>query len=96
MDRNKKRVTYITGANATLGAYGLSESKKKNEQRNQCCSVLVFLFSYDTIREQCLQLPEVLIFHIFQYRGSPSTALRIRAATSAGEMDKRYRTSPTS
>lgn len=32
MDRNKKRVTYMTGANATLGAYGLGENKKKKKR----------------------------------------------------------------
>ena len=32
MDRNKKRVTYMTGANATLGSYGLSENKKKKKK----------------------------------------------------------------
>ena len=32
MDRNKKRVTYITGANTTLSAYGLNENKKKKKK----------------------------------------------------------------
>ena len=31
MDRNKKRVTYMTGANATLSAYGLGDKKKKKK-----------------------------------------------------------------
>ena len=29
MDRNKKRVTYMTGANSTLSTYGMNELKKK-------------------------------------------------------------------
>ena len=33
MDRNKKRVTYMTGANATLGSYGFSENKKKKKRK---------------------------------------------------------------
>lgn len=32
MDRNKKRVTYMTGANSTLSTYGMSEKKKKKKQ----------------------------------------------------------------
>ena len=33
MDRKNKRVTYMTGANATLGSYGLSESRKKKQKK---------------------------------------------------------------
>ena len=33
MDRNNKRVTYMTGANATLASYGLGESKKKKKKK---------------------------------------------------------------
>ena len=33
MDRKNKRVTYMTGANATLGSYGLSESRKKKKKK---------------------------------------------------------------
>ena len=33
MDRKNKRVTYMTGANASLSAYGLSESKKKKKKK---------------------------------------------------------------
>ena len=32
MDRNKKRVTYITGANSTLKGYGMQEGKKKKKK----------------------------------------------------------------
>ena len=31
MDRNKKRVTYVTGANSTLSGYGMNEGKKKKK-----------------------------------------------------------------
>lgn len=31
MDRNKKRVTYMTGVNSTLGTYGMNERKKKKK-----------------------------------------------------------------
>ena len=35
MDRNKRRVTYLTGANSTFGAYGMNdEKKKKNKKKN--------------------------------------------------------------
>ena len=33
MDRKNKRVTYMTGANATLGSYSLSESRKKKKKK---------------------------------------------------------------
>ena len=33
MDRKNKRVTYMTGANDSLSAYGLSESKKKKKKK---------------------------------------------------------------
>ena len=29
MDRNKRRVTYVTGANSTLSGYGMNEGKKR-------------------------------------------------------------------
>ena len=29
MDRNKRRVTYVSGANSTLSGYGMNERKKK-------------------------------------------------------------------
>jgi hypothetical protein len=29
MDRNKRRVTYVTGANSTLNGYGMNNNKKK-------------------------------------------------------------------
>ena len=31
MDRNKRRVTYVTGANSTLTGYGMNEGKKKKK-----------------------------------------------------------------
>ena len=31
MDRNKRRVTYVTGANSTLSGYGMNEGKKKKK-----------------------------------------------------------------
>ena len=31
MDRNKRRVTYMTGANSTLSGYGMNEGKKKKK-----------------------------------------------------------------
>ena len=35
MDRNKRRVTYLTGAKSTFGAYGMNdEKKKKNKKKN--------------------------------------------------------------
>ena len=33
MDRNKRRVTYLTGANSTFGAYGMNDDKKKNNKK---------------------------------------------------------------
>ncbi|MBQ7886599.1 MAG: hypothetical protein IJ313_06870 [Clostridia bacterium] len=35
MDRNKRRVTYVTGANSTLSAYGMNEGKKKKKSGRQ-------------------------------------------------------------
>ena len=32
MDRNKRRVTYVTGANSTLSGYGMNEGKKKKKK----------------------------------------------------------------
>jgi len=33
MDRNKRRVTYVTGANSTLSGYGMNEGKKKKKSK---------------------------------------------------------------
>ena len=33
MDRNKRRVTYLTGANSTFGAYGMNDNKKKKNKK---------------------------------------------------------------
>ena len=33
MDRNKRRVTYVTGANSTLSGYGMNEGKKKKNSK---------------------------------------------------------------
>ena len=33
MDRNKRRVTYLTGANCTFGAYGMNDDKKKKNKK---------------------------------------------------------------
>ncbi len=33
MDRNKRRVTYMTGANATFGSYGMNEDSKKKKKK---------------------------------------------------------------
>jgi len=33
MDRNKRRVTYVTGANSTLSGYGMNERKKKKNSK---------------------------------------------------------------
>lgn len=33
MDRNKRRVTYRTGANSTFGAYGMNDDKKKKNKK---------------------------------------------------------------
>lgn len=33
MDRNKRRVTYLTGANSTFGAYGMNDDKKKKNKK---------------------------------------------------------------
>ena len=46
MDRNKKRVTYMTGANSTLSTYGMNDRKKKKKpmpQRLRMLSVLAVL-----------------------------------------------------
>jgi len=40
MDRNKKRVTYVTGANSTLSGYGMKEGKKKKGLPQQIRTVL--------------------------------------------------------
>ncbi|MBQ2949401.1 MAG: hypothetical protein IJD94_10620 [Clostridia bacterium] len=34
MDRNKRRVTYMTGANSTLRSYGISDNHKKKRKQN--------------------------------------------------------------
>ena len=33
MDRNKRRVTYLTGANSTFGAYGMNDDKKRKNKK---------------------------------------------------------------
>ena len=33
MDRNKRRVTYLTGATSTFGAYGMNDDKKKKNKK---------------------------------------------------------------
>lgn len=33
IDRNKRRVTYLTGANSTFGAYGMNDDKKKKNKK---------------------------------------------------------------
>ena len=33
MDRNKRRVTYLTGANSTFNAYGMNDDKKKKNKK---------------------------------------------------------------
>lgn len=33
MDRNKRRVTYLTGANSTFGTYGMNDDKKKKNKK---------------------------------------------------------------
>lgn len=41
MDRNRRRVTYMTGANSTFGAYGMNDDKKKkNKKKNTLQSIL--------------------------------------------------------
>ena len=45
MDRNKRRVTYVTGANSTLSGYGMNEGKKKKKSSKltqQLRSILAF------------------------------------------------------
>ena len=44
MDRNKRRVTYMTGANTTLGTYGESKKKKK-KQRSGSLTILALLLA---------------------------------------------------
>ncbi|MGN0996601.1 MAG: hypothetical protein ACI4PG_06810, partial [Candidatus Ventricola sp.] len=44
MDRNKRRVTYMTGANTTLGTYGESKKKKK-KKRSGSMRILALLFA---------------------------------------------------
>ena len=43
MDRNKKRVTYMTGANSTLNTYGMNERKKKKKPMPQRLRMLLAL-----------------------------------------------------
>lgn len=43
MDRNKKRVTYMTGANSTLSTYGMNERKKKKKPMPQRLRMLAAL-----------------------------------------------------
>ena len=44
MDRNKRRVTYMTGANTTLGTYGESKKKKK-KKRSGSLTILALLLA---------------------------------------------------
>lgn len=45
MDRKKKRVTYVTGANSTLGAYGINDKqKKKKSGLSEKVRMLIALF----------------------------------------------------
>lgn len=44
MDRKKKRVTYVTGANATLRAYGMNDHHKKKNQISEKFRMLIALF----------------------------------------------------
>ena len=43
MDRNKKRVTYMTGANSTLSTYGMNDRKKKKKPMPQRLRMLLAL-----------------------------------------------------
>ena len=43
MDRNKKRVTYMTGANSTLSTYGMNDRKKKKKPMPQRMRMLAAL-----------------------------------------------------
>ena len=43
MDRNKKRVTYMTGANSTLSTYGMNDRKKKKKPMPQRLRMLAAL-----------------------------------------------------
>lgn len=40
MDRNKRCVTYLTGANSTFGAYGMNDDKKKNKKKSPFQKIL--------------------------------------------------------
>lgn len=45
MDRKKRRVTYMTGANATFGSYGLNDENKKKKKKKPLSSRLRMLFA---------------------------------------------------
>ena len=45
MDRKKRRVTYMTGANATFGSYGLNDETKKKKKQKPLSSRLRMLFA---------------------------------------------------
>lgn len=45
MDRKKRRVTYMTGANATFGSYGLNDESKKKKKKKPLSSHLRMLFA---------------------------------------------------
>lgn len=45
MDRKKRRVTYMTGANATFGSYGLNDESKKKKKKKPLSSRLRMLFA---------------------------------------------------
>ena len=36
MDRKNRRVTYLTGANATFNAYGMNDDQKKKKNKKKC------------------------------------------------------------
>ena len=35
MDRKNRRVTYLTGANATFNAYGMNDDQKKKKNKKE-------------------------------------------------------------
>ncbi|MFR8178189.1 MAG: hypothetical protein ACLVB5_14415 [Christensenellales bacterium] len=35
MDRKNRRVTYLTGANATFNAYGMNDDQKKKKKKRR-------------------------------------------------------------
>ena len=43
MERKNRRVTYLTGANATFNAYGMNDDQKKKKNKNYSSNVLSIL-----------------------------------------------------